>query len=79
MNILTRTMKEAVATANHGHVAHLLCTTVDGQTFLAPVKLHVGERGRISYEKTKYGTAPLALTRRGRLVFALPSGGEVLG
>lgn len=63
-----------------GAIPHLLVVT-DAGTLLAPVKLQPNDAGKVRMSKNGNGLAryPAPMRRNGRLVFALPGGGEVLG
>lgn len=64
---------------NEGMIRHLRLKT-DAGVIDAPVKLAVGEGGKIlATTCTGNRLLPTPLRRNGRLVYALPGGGEVLG
>lgn len=68
---------------SEGYVPHLKVVTGDG-VILAPVKLRTvrvakGVRVYLDYSKESDRRHPEPMRRNGRLVFALPGGGEVLG
>lgn len=63
-----------------GAIPHLPVVT-DAGMILAPVKLQPNDAGKVRMSKngTDMGRYPAPMRRNGRLVFALPGGGEVLG
>lgn len=65
---------------SEGYIPHLQVSTDDG-VILAPVKLQPDHDGRIRIktEGSEVTRRPAPMRRNGRLVFALPGGGEVLG
>jgi hypothetical protein len=64
---------------SEGYIPHLQVVTDIG-TLLAPVKLQPDEAGKLRIAASGFGAAryPGPMRRDGRLVFALPGGGEVL-
>ena len=71
-------MKETLT--DEGYIPHLQVVTAIG-VILAPVKLQPDADGkiRIKTEGSEVTRRPAPMRRNGRLVFALPGGGEVLG
>lgn len=71
-------MKETLT--DEGYIPHLQVVTAVG-VILAPVKLQPDADGkiRIKTEGSEVTRRPAPMRRDGRLVFALPGGGEVLG
>ena len=65
---------------DEGYIPHLEVVTAVG-VILAPVKLQPDADGkiRIKTEGSEVTRRPAPMRRDGRLVFALPGGGEVLG
>jgi hypothetical protein len=64
---------------NEGYIPHMLVVT-DAGTLRAPVKLQTEADGKIkTADINRNYLPPVAMRREGRLVFALPGGGEVLG
>lgn len=63
---------------SEGLISHLQLVTECG-VIRCPVKLQVGSDGRISWhDSNRNEVDPAPMRRGGRLVYALPGGGEVL-
>lgn len=77
---MKRTQINGTRTKSHGWIPHLHCETACGVKYLAPVKLAatLSPAGTLRITGGDNGAGPDALERNGRLVFALPGGGEVL-
>ena len=68
---------------SEGYIPHLQVSTDDG-VILAPVKLRTvrvakGVRVYLDYSKESDRRHPEPVRRDGRLVYALPGGGEAMG
>ncbi|KRG60797.1 hypothetical protein ABB25_00975 [Stenotrophomonas koreensis] len=63
---------------SEGLISHLQLVTECG-VIRCPVKLQVGADGRISgHDSSRNAVDPAPMRRGGRLVYALPGGGEVM-